>query len=133
MNNLYPFLEKLREGNDLVIGNRYKGGIEKGAMSVFHYIGVKGLTLLGNILYATHLGDYHCGLRGFDRKKISKLNLECSGMEFASEIILKSKQAKYKIVEIPTRLFKDGRGHKSHIRTVRDGFRHVICLIKYKF
>ena len=131
LDNMMPFLEKLRDGNDLVMGNRYGGGFEKGAMKKSHYIGVKFLTWLGNILYGTRLGDYHCGLRGFDKEKIKKLGLECEGMEFASEIILKCKKANYKIIEIPTRLFKDGRGHKSHLKTVRDGLRHVKCLFKY--
>lgn len=132
LDNLMIFLEKLRENYDLVMGNRYKGGFEKDSISFSHYYGVKFLTFLGNFLYHTKLGDYHCGLRGFNRNKINKLNLECSGMDFASEIILKCKKANYKIVEVPTRLFKDGRGHKSHLNTIRDGFRHVVCLFKYK-
>ena len=132
LDNLYPFYENLKEGYDLVMGNRYKGGFEKGAMSISHYLGVKFLTWFGNILYGTRLGDYHCGLRAFKKEKINKLDLECTGMEFASEIILKCKKAKYKIMEIPTRLYKDGRNHKSHIRTIRDGFRHIYCLIKYR-
>ncbi len=131
LDNLMPFLEELSKGNDLVMGNRY-AYIEKGAMSISHYFGVKFLTILGNIIYKTKLHDYHCGLRGFNKNKIKKLNLECKGMEFASEIILKSKKANYKIVEITTKLFKDGRGHKSHLNTIRDGIRHVKCLIKYK-
>lgn len=132
LDNLMIFLEKLRENYDLVMGNRYKGGFEKGSMSFSHYYGVKFLTFLGNFLYHTKLGDYHCGLRGFNRNKINKLNLECSGMDFASEIILKCSKANYKIIEVPTRLFKDGRGHKSHLNTIRDGFRHITCLFKYK-
>ena len=100
-------------------------------MSLSHYIGVKLLTALGNIIYKTNLNDYHCGLRGFNKEKISKLKLECIGMDFASEIIVKCKKSNYKIVEIPTKLFKDGRGHKSHLKTIRDGIRHVKCLIKY--
>jgi len=131
LDNLYPFLEKLREGYDLVMGSRY-GGIEKGAMSFSHYLGVKFLTGLGNVLYGTKLQDYHCGLRGFDRKKITNLNLECTGMDFASEIIIKCKKANYKIIQIKTKLFKDGRGRKSHLNTVRDGVKHVRCLLKYR-
>lgn len=130
LDNLMPFLQKLRENNDLVMGNRY-AYIEKGAMSLSHYLGVKFLTALGNIIYKTNLNDYHCGLRGFNKEKISKLKLECIGMDFASEIIVKCKKSNYKIVEIPTKLFKDGRGHKSHLNTIRDGIRHVKCLIKY--
>ena len=133
--NMMPLLEILRENNDLVIGNRYKGGFEQGAMSLSHYIGVKVLTYFANIIHGTKIGDYHCGLRGFDRKKIYDLKLNCSGMEFASEMIIKAKKANYKIVEVPTRLFKDGRNTKSHLNTFRDGFRHlllIIKLVKYK-
>lgn len=130
--NLMPFIIKLRENNDLVMGNRFKGGIEKGAMPFLHKLGVPFLTFIGNFLYKTKLGDYHCGLRGFNKRKILKLNLECMGMEFASEIIIKCKKANYKIVEIPTTLKKDGREKKSHIRTFHDGFRHLKCLIRYR-
>ena len=132
LDNLYPFLESLREGYDLVMGNRYKGGLEKGSMKLSHFFGVKFLTLLGNILYHTKIGDYHCGLRGFNKDKFLNLNLECSGMEFASEMILKAKLNNYNIIEIPKKLFKDGRDKKSHLNTIRDGIRHVNCLIKYK-
>lgn len=130
--HLMPFIEKLREGNELVMGTRY-GGIDKGAMPISHFFGVKGLTWLGNILYGTRLGDYHCGLRGFNRKQILKLGLECGGMDFASEIILKSAKAKYKIVELQTTLKKDGRTGKPHLRTFRDGWLHVKCLFKYRW
>lgn len=129
--NLMPFLELLRSGNDLVMGNRY-GGIEKGAMKISHYFGVKFLTMVGNILYGTKLGDYHCGLRGFNKDKINLLNLECIGMDFASEIIIKSAKEKLRIVEIPTTLKKDGRGKSSHLRTIRDGLLHLKCLFKYR-
>ena len=131
-NNLMPFIIKLRENNDLVIGNRFKGGIEKGAMPFLHKLGVPFLTFLGNIIYKTNLGDYHCGLRGFNKEKILNLNLECLGMDFASELIIKSKKANYKIVEIPITLKKDGRGRKSHLRTFKDGILHVKCLLRYR-
>lgn len=131
-NNLMPFIIKLRENNDLVIGNRFKGGIEKGAMPFLHKLGVPFLTFLGNIIYKTNLGDYHCGLRGFNKEKILNLNLECLGMDFASELIIKSKKANYKIVEIPITLKKDGRGRKSHLRTFKDGMLHVKCLLRYR-
>jgi len=131
-NNLMPFIIKLRENNDLVIGNRFKGGIEKGAMPFLHKLGVPFLTFLGNIIYKTKLGDYHCGLRGFNKEKILNLNLECLGMDFASELIIKSKKANYKIVEIPIILKKDGRERKSHLRTFKDGMLHVKCLLRYR-
>ena len=107
--------------------------IEKKAMPLSHSIGSRMLTEYGNILFQTKSHDYHCGLRGFNKEKISKLKLECTGMDFASEIILKCQKANYKIVEIPTKLFKDGRGHKSHLNTIRDGMKHVKCLIKYRY
>ena len=131
LENLMPFLNELRNNNDLVMGNRYNY-IEKGAMSISHYYGVKFLTMVGNILYKTKLKDYHCGLRGFNKEKIDKLNLECEGMDFASEIIIKCKKANYNIVEVPTKLFKADKGHISHINTIKDGFRHLKCLIKYR-
>ena len=133
LNDLNLLYSNLKDGNDLVIGNRYKGGFEKGSMKISHFIGVKFLTYLANFLYHTKIGDYHCGLRGFNKDKILKLNLECIGMEFASEIIIKSKLKKYKIIEIPTKLFKDKRGYKSHLNTIRDGIRHLKCILKYRF
>lgn len=125
MDNLMPFLEKLKDGWDLVVGNRYLGGFEDGAMSFSHYWGVKGLTGTANLLHGTCLGDYHCGLRAFDRERFSRLDLKCSGMEFASEMIIKARREGYKICEIPTRLYPDGRLGKSHLNTVRDGLRHL--------
>ena len=130
--NLMPFINELRNNTDLVMGNRFKGGIEKGAMPFAHKLGVPFLTMLGNVIYKTKLGDYHCGLRGFNKEKILKLNLECLGMDFASEIIIKSKKANYKIVEIPTTLKKDGRGRKPHLKTFRDGMLHIRCLLRYR-
>ena len=130
--NLMPFINELRNNTDLVMGNRFKGGIEKDAMPFTHKLGVPFLTMLGNVIYKTKLGDYHCGLRGFNKEKILKLNLECLGMDFASEIIIKSKKANYKIVEIPTILKKDGRGRKSHLKTFRDGMLHIRCLLRYR-
>lgn len=132
IDNMYPFIEKLKEGNDLVMGNRYMGGISKGSMKLSHIIGVKFLTYFANILYHTKLGDYHCGLRAFNKERFLNLNLECKGMEFASEMIIKAKLNNYSIKEIPTKLFVDGRGHSSHLNTIKDGIRHVKCLIKYK-
>ena len=131
--NLMPFIEKLRNGYDLVMGNRYRGGIDKGAIPFSHKIGVKALTWLGNIIYKTKLGDYHCGPRGFNKNKIIQLNLECTGMDFASEIILKCAKENYKIKEIPTTLKKDGRNGPAHLRTIKDGILHVKCLLKYRW
>jgi len=130
MDNLMPFLEKLREGYNLVMGDRYKGGFEDGAISTSHYIGVKFLSYFANIIYGTKFGDYHCGLRTFNREKFLKLNLESTGMEFASEMIIRAKQADYTMVEIPTKLYQDGRDGGAHLNTIRDGFRHVFLILK---
>lgn len=132
MDNLMPFLERLREGYDFVMGNRYKGGFEKGSTSFSHYWGVKFLTHFANILHGTHFGDYHCGLRAFNREKFLKLNLQSQGMEFASEMIIKAKKTDYSMVEIPTMLFKDGRNRPAHLNTVRDGLRHLFLILKLK-
>ncbi len=129
--HLDGFLQKLREGNDLVMGNRFAGGIEKGAMPFSHrYIGVPFLSLLGRIKYRTNVRDFHCGLRGFNRRQALKLNLKCGGMEFATEIIGAFARNKRRIVQIPTVLRKDQRGHAPHLNTIRDGFRHLIYIIK---
>ena len=125
MDNMMPFLEKLREGNDLVIGNRYLGGFEKGATSFSHYWGVKGLTWIANIVHGTRLGDYHCGLRGFNREKFLELDLQSSGMEFASEMIIMAHKGKLSICEISTRLYRDGRDGGSHLNVMRDGIGHL--------
>lgn len=127
------FIQKLEDGYDLVVGNRFMGGIEKGAMSLSHKIGVKGLSIFANLLFKTNINDYHSGIRGFRKDKIIKINLECSGMEFASEMIIKAKLNNLKIVEVPTKLYKDLRNRKSHLRTIRDGFRHVFLILRLKF
>lgn len=120
------FVEKLRGGYDLVMGNRFRGGIEEGAMPWSHrYFGVPALSLVGRIRYRTFVGDFHCGIRGFDRRKALELKLCCPGMEFATEIIGKSAAAGYRIAEIPARLRKDGRKGKSHLRSIPDGWRHL--------
>ena len=124
------FIQGLEEGYDLVVGNRFKGGIEKGAMSLSHKIGVKFLTGFANLFFKTNLKDYHSGLRGFNREKINKINLESEGMEFASEMIIKAKLNKLRMIEVPTKLYCDGRSRSSHLRTIRDGFRHLNLILK---
>ena len=120
------FIEKLRDGNSLVIGNRFKGGIEKGAMSFSHkYLGVPVLSLLGRLRYRVKVGDFHCGLRAFDREKALSLGLTCGGMEFATEIIAKFAKAKEPICEIPTKLRLDLRDGPPHLRSIPDGLRHL--------
>ena len=112
--NLNPFMEKLREEYDLVMGNRFKGTIEKGAMPWHHqYIGNPVLSGIGRLLYKSNLKDWHCGLRGFNKESIKSLNLQCTGMEFASEMVLKCEKAKLKSTEIPINLYKDKRYRKS--------------------
>ncbi|MBP5675059.1 glycosyltransferase [Candidatus Saccharibacteria bacterium] len=127
------FISELKKGNDLVIGNRFKGEIKKGAMPLSHRIGSSSLSKYANLLFHTKAKDYHCGLRAFDRKKILKTKPKSSGFEFASEMIILAKLNKLKISEIKTDLFKDGRDRKPHLRTIRDGFRHLHEINKLKF
>ena len=122
--NLNPFLEKLREGYDLVMGNRFKGGIEPGAMPPLHrYLGNPILTRIGQILFKSQCGDFYCGLRGFNKAAIMKLDLRTTGMEFASEMLVKATLHKIRITEVPTTLFPDCRSRPPHLRTWRDGWR----------
>lgn len=127
--HLEAFVDALRDGNDLVMGNRFKGGIEKDAMPFSHKIGVPVLSYLARVRFNAPVGDFHCGLRGFDREKALALNLQCTGMEFASEIIVRFAQSDAKIKEVPTILRKDKRSRKPHLRTIRDGFRHLYFIV----
>lgn len=123
-------LEKLREGYGLVVGNRYQGGIEKGAMPFLHrYLGVPLLSLMGRWRYQVEIGDFHCGIRGFDREKALKLKLRCGGMEFATEIIGKFAKSGEKIGQVPVRLRRDLRDGPSHLRAIPDGWRHVRLML----
>ena len=126
--NLNPYLDELKKGYSLVNGNRFKGGISKGAMSLSHKVGVRFLSYLGRHAYKVPIYDFHCGLRGVIKKDLP--NLETDGMEFATEIIYKFAISNKKICEIPTTLNKDGRNGKSHLRTFKDGFRHVLYIKK---
>lgn len=119
------FVQELRCGASLVMGDRFKCGIEKGAMSMSHKWGVPFLSALARWRFKTDIRDFHCGLRGIDRESVLKLNLACSGMEFATEMIARFVQSGEKIVQVPTPLRCDRRSGKSHLRTVRDGFRHL--------
>ena len=123
--HLGGFVEKLREGYPLVMGCRMDN-IAKGAMPFSHrYIGVPVLSFLGRLRFHTKVRDFHCGLRGFDREKALALGLSCGGMEFATEIIGKFALSGAKIAEIPVTLSPDGRSGRSHLRTIRDGLRHI--------
>ena len=128
--HLEEFIRLLRAGNELVMGNRFKGGIAAGAMPPSHqYFGVPLLSLAGRLRYHTRVGDFHCGIRGFDREAILRLGLHCEGMEFATELIGAAAQSGYRIAEIPVPLRCDGRNGKSHLHSVRDGLRHLKFII----
>ena len=125
------FLGKLEEGYDLVMGNRFAGGIMPGAMPWHHrYIGNPILSGLGRLLYPTPCRDWHCGLRAFDREKIQALNLKAPGMEFASEMVINASQGKLRMGEIPIQLRPDGRLGPPHLRSFRDGVRHLNQLLR---
>lgn len=120
--SLEAFVEKLRSGADLVMGNRFRGVIEKGAMPFLHrYLGNPVLSSLGRLFFKIKIGDFHCGLRGFSREKILQLELESPGMEFASEMVVRASLSGYAIEEVPTTLRPDGRTRPPHLRTWRDG------------
>ena len=128
--NLMPFVEKLRQGYELVMGNRFKGGIAEDAMPFLHkYLGNPVLSYIGRRFYGAPVGDFQCGLRGFNRDAIQNLHLNTSGMEFASEMVVKSALRNLKIVEVPTTLAKDGRSRRPHLRTWRDGWRYLVFLL----
>lgn len=130
--NLDLFLEKLRDGTSLVVGNRFKGGIAKNAMPLLHkYIGNPILSFIGKIFYTSKLSDFHCGLRGFNNDIIKTLGLRCTGMEFASEMIAKAALAKISIEEVPTTLSNDQRDRAPHLKTWRDGWRHLKFLFMF--
>jgi glycosyltransferase involved in cell wall biosynthesis len=130
--NLNPFIKKLRNGYDLVMGNRFKGGIESGAMPFLHrYLGNPVLTGIGKLLFASPCDDFHCGLRGFRKDAIANLDLQTTGMEFASEMVVKATLHKMQIAEVPTTLSKDGRSRPPHLNTWRDGWRHLRFLLMY--
>ena len=130
--NLTPFIEKLNNGFDLVMGNRFKGGIEKGAMPFIHrYLGNPVLSFIGGLFFKSNINDFHCGLRGFSKEAYNKMQLKSTGMEFASEMVVKATIMKMNITEVPTTLSKDGRNRPPHLNTWRDGWRHLRFLIMY--
>ncbi len=130
--NIMPFVEKLREGYELVMGNRFKGGIEKGAMPWSHkYIGTPVISFIGRLFYHSKIGDFNCGMRGYNRQSILNLDLKCTGMEYASEMIVQANLNDLKIVEIPTTLKKDGRSRPPHLKSFSDGWRHLKFLLLY--
>jgi glycosyltransferase involved in cell wall biosynthesis len=130
--NLHPFLAKLRQGYDLVMGNRFRGGIKPGAMPPLHrFLGNPVLTWVGRVLFTSPCGDFHCGLRGFKTTTIRELDLHTTGMEFASEMVVKATLYRLNITEVPTTLSPDGRSRPPHLRSWRDGWRHLRFLLLY--
>lgn len=130
--NLQDFVTALDEGNDLVMGNRFKGGIMRGAMPFLHrYLGNPVLSGLARLFFKSDIGDFHCGLRAFRKDALLALNLQTTGMEFASEMIVKATMKGLKIKEVPTILYPDGRTRPPHLRTWSDGWRHLRFLLLY--
>ena len=128
--DLDGFLDRLRRGFKLVIGNRFQGKIKPGAMPLLNrYVGNPALSLIGRTLFGASVGDFHCGLRGFEREAILQLNLRAPGMEFASEMVVKASLASLQIAEVPTTLSPDGRQRAPHLRPWRDGWRHLSFML----
>jgi hypothetical protein len=129
---LDEFIAKLRGGYDLVMGNRFKGGIAPGAMPPLHkYLGNPILSGIGRLFFGSRCGDFHCGLRGFNKASIQRLQLSSMGMEFASEMVVKATLLNLKVADVPTTLGKDGRSRPSYLRSWRDGWRHLRFLLMY--
>ena len=130
--DLGQFVEKLEQGYDLVMGNRFKGGIRKGAMPPLHkYLGNPVLSGIGKLFFRSPINDFHSGLRGFKRDAILSLDLQTTGMEYASEMVVKATLNKLKITEVPVVLYPDGRSRPPHLRSWRDGWRHLRFLLLY--
>lgn len=128
--NLDQFVERLRAGDELVMGNRFLGGIEPGAMPPLHrYLGNPVLSSIGRLFFRSPIRDFHCGLRGFNRQAILDLHLQTTGMEFASEMVVKASLGGRRVSEVPTTLKKDGRSRPPHLRSWRDGWRHLRFLL----
>jgi glycosyltransferase involved in cell wall biosynthesis len=129
---LEGFLDALRGGADLVMGNRFAGGIERGAMPLLHHwLGDPLLSFIGRLFFKIPVRDFHCGLRGFKAQTLRDLDLRSSGMEFASEMVVRAALEKLRVVEVPTTLAPDGRSRPPHLRTWRDGWRHLKFLLIY--
>ena len=127
---LDAFVDGLRAGNTMVIGHRFRGGIRRGAMPLLHrYFGNPVLSFAGRLLFSSRIGDFHCGLRGVDRAAVLQLGLHAPGMEFASEMVVKATLAGWRIAEVPTVLSRDGRSRAPHLRSWRDGWRHLRFLL----
>ncbi|WP_216673456.1 glycosyltransferase family 2 protein [Paraburkholderia solitsugae] len=129
---LEPFVAALREGADLVMGNRFKGGIAPGAMPWKNkYIGNPVLSGIGRLLFRPKVGDFHCGIRGFSKAAFERMDLRTRGMEFASEMVIKATLKHMNVVEVPTTLSPDGRSRPPHLRPYRDGWRHLRFMLLF--
>jgi glycosyltransferase involved in cell wall biosynthesis len=129
---LEGFLSELRRGADLVMGDRFAGGIRPGAMPLLHHwLGNPLLSFTGRLFFKIPIHDFHCGLRGFNAQAVRALDLRTSGMEFASEMVVRAALEKFSVVEVPTTLSPDGRSRPPHLRTWRDGWRHLKFLLIY--
>lgn len=129
---LMPIVQKLREGYDLVMGNRFRGGIETGAMPPLHrYFGNPGLTMIGRIFFKSRCRDFYCGQRGFSKAAVERMDLRATGMEFALEMVVKATMMGMRVTEVPVRLAKDGRDRPPHLRSWRDGWRSLRFFLLY--
>ena len=129
---LEPFYSALESGHDLVMGNRFRGGIAPGAMPPLHrYLGNPVLSFIGRLFFRIKVRDFHCGMRGFRTDAIRSLKLQTSGMEFATEMVIKAAMARLDIHEIPTTLKPDGRNRPPHLRSWRDGWRHLRFMLLF--
>jgi glycosyltransferase involved in cell wall biosynthesis len=130
--SLGDFVRKVDEGYDLVMGNRFKGGIEPGAMPALHrYLGNPVLSTLARVMYRIPIADFHCGMRAFTREAFDRMGVRTTGMEFATEMIVNASHAGLRIAEIPTRLYPDKRDRAPHLRSFRDGWRHLRFMLTY--
>lgn len=130
--SLGEFVKKVDEGYDLVMGNRFRGGIEPGAMPALHrYFGNPVLSTLARVMYRIPIADFHCGMRAFTREAFERMNVRTPGMEFATEMVINASHAGLRIAEIPTRLYPDKRDRPPHLRSFRDGWRHLRFMLTY--
>ena len=132
LSHIPRFVEQLRKGSDLVMGNRFSGGIADQAMPVLHrYLGNPILTGIGRLFFRSTCKDFHCGMRAFRKSSFQRMDVRSTGMEFASEMVVKGSLLRMKVTEVPTTLSPDGRSHPPHLRTWRDGWRHLRFLLMY--
>ncbi|MDA8254640.1 MAG: glycosyltransferase family 2 protein [Betaproteobacteria bacterium] len=130
--SLGDFVGKIEQGYDLVMGNRFKGGIEPGAMPALHrYFGNPVLSTLARVMYRIPIADFHCGMRAFTREAFDRMSVRTTGMEFATEMVVNASHAGLRIAEIPTRLYPDKRDRAPHLRSFRDGWRHLRFMLSY--